>query len=287
MSILIWGTIKLLSSRYTLDARNLEEESQWTYGQILPVLLLIMPVLGVVGTLSVDTKPKLPENSTDSSQTAYLLQTLPSRDNLDMTNHHDSAVESNADSSQTVHLLKTHVSRDSLDMTDDRDSAGGMLPDWLVRNYYDAFWVNYCIVCECASIFAYGLIMFAVVFNFGDGMGLATQLNLLEFWVTEFAGVYSLVTVPLACFATFLVGLGLDKWLQQPGRKAGKHAVMLLLGGVIHTAYVVVVLVGPAMRMDDPGRLDVQAVRVVVITSITVGFYCIYALIAVWTVIRK
>lgn len=281
MCILIWGTVKLLSSRNTLDARVLEEEAQWTYGQILPVLLLIMPVLGVVGTVSVDTKPKLAKGNTSSSQTAHLLERLPSRDNLGVTDGHD------ADSSQTVHLLQMQLSRDSLDMTDGHDPTAEVPPDWLVRNHYDSFWVNYCIVSECASILAYGIIMFSVIFNFGDGMGLAAMFNLLEFWVTEFAGVYSLVTVPLACFYTFLVGLGLDKWLQEPGSRAGKHVVMFLLGGVIHTAYVVVVLVGPALSSDLAGP-NVQVARVTVITSMAVGFYCIYALsVVVWTIIRK
>ncbi|KAH6842174.1 hypothetical protein B0I37DRAFT_356289 [Chaetomium sp. MPI-CAGE-AT-0009] len=104
--ILAWGTVKLLSSRNTLDARVLEEESQWTYGQILPVLLLVMPVLGFVGTLSVETKRKpagaavLPslsaaaaEDDTDSSQAMHLLKSLRSKDSLDMTDDHDLAAE--------------------------------------------------------------------------------------------------------------------------------------------------------------------------------------------------
>ncbi|KAH6637168.1 hypothetical protein F5144DRAFT_208057 [Chaetomium tenue] len=303
MCILAWGTVKLLSSRNTLDTQILEEETQWTYGQILPVLLLVMPVLGVAGTLSVETKPKLAaaaaavvvvpsqppattRDSTSSGRGVRLLRRQLSVDSLemtDMTGDHVSvsAAEGNPGSSTTAPDLKRLLSRDSLDMTDGHDDpAAHGAPDWLVRNYYDSFWANYCIGGECAVIFAYGIILFSVVFNFGDGMGLASQFNLLQFWFSEFAGVYSLVTVPLACFATFLVGLGMDKWLQAPGSRPGKHVVMLLLVAVIHTGYVFMVLLGPFLPWGTSGS-DVHVLRVAAIISIAVGLYCLYALVVV------
>lgn len=300
MCILAWGTVKLLSSRNTLDTEILEEETQWTYGQILPVLLLVMPVLGVVGTLSVETKPKVtaamappqpPAATRDSSSSGpgvrLLLRRQLSADSLEMTDMTGgrvsvSAAEGIAGSGQNAPpVLKRLLSRDSLDMTDGQDdSVAGGTPDWLVRNYYDSFWVNYCIGGECAVIFAYGIILFSVVFNFGHGMGLASQFNLLQFWVSEFAGVYSLVTVPLACFATFLVGLGMDKWLQAPGSRAGKHTVMLLLAAAIHTGYVFMVLLGPFLPWGLSGS-DAHVIRVVAIISMAVGLYCLYALVVV------
>jgi hypothetical protein len=251
MCILAWGTFKLLSSRNTLDANVLEEEVQWTYGQILPVLLLLMPVMGVVGTLAVDTKRKpAPEGNTDT------------------------------DFTQVVHLTKGLFPRDSLDMTDDHESGAEMPPDWLVRNYYDTFWVNYCIICECGSIFAVIIYLFCAVFDIRDVKavegyvkGVATRFDLLEFWVTKTGGVYTLAAIPLACFTTFLGGFSLDKWLEEPGSSVGKHAVMFLLGGVIHMGYLFLAF-GFSSR-------NLAQNRIASIACMAAGYCVLYTLIVV------
>jgi hypothetical protein len=223
--ILTWGTIKLLSSRNTLDARILEEETQWTYGQILPVLLLVMPVLGVVATLSVETKRE-PAAAADS---------------VGPVKRGEAATESSAGSSCAVRLLRSLPSDGSLE-TMDKDDGLVVVPDWLARSYYyDTFWVGYCIFFECIAIVVLVVLLLCVVFNLGDGMGLESQFRLLDFWVGVFGGVYMLLALPLASFTFFFVGLELDGWFQKPGGRVGKHGVMLLLGAGIYTGYAMVI----------------------------------------------
>jgi hypothetical protein len=272
MCILAWGTVKLLLSRNTLDLEVLEKETQWTYGQILPVLLLVMPVLGVMGTFSVETKRKVPATA--------VLPSLPA-----------TAAESDTDtaSTQPVDPLRRLLFRESLNMTDHHDSAVEGAPDWLVRNYYDTWWIVYCILFECASISAWCIFVFLIVFGFGQTLYARNdmpQFNLAQFWVGG-GGVYSLVTVPLACFYTLQLGLGLDKWLREPGSRAGKHVSMVLFGTIIHSGYIALVLVGPFLPWGS-SEYKIQMLRIAEITTTVVGLHCLYTLIVVvLTVIRK
>ena len=201
----------------------MEYETQWTYGQILPVLLLVMPVLGVVATLSVETKRKPPAAA--------------AADNVGPVNK-----GSSADSSHAVHPLRRLPFSGSLETIEKDDDPVGV-PDWLARGYYDTFWVGYCIFFECLAIIVLFVLLLCVVFNLGDGMGLKSQFRLLDFWVGVFGGVYVLLALPLASFTLFFVGLELDGWFQKQGGRVRKHGVMFLLGAVIYTGYAMVIWV--------------------------------------------
>ena len=42
---LVWGSLEILKPRRTISAQTLSAENSWTFGQILPVLLLVVPFL--------------------------------------------------------------------------------------------------------------------------------------------------------------------------------------------------------------------------------------------------
>jgi hypothetical protein len=184
-----------------------------------------MPVLGVVATLSVETRRK-----PAAAAAAFAVV-----DSVGL------AKGSSAGSSHAVHLLRrlppSNGSMETIGKDDDLVGA----PDWLARSYYDTFWVGYCIFFECIAIVVLVVLLLCVVFNLGGGMGLESQFRLLDFWVGVFGGVYMLLALPLASFTFFFVGLELDGWFQKPGGRVGKHGVMLLLGAGIYTGYAMVI----------------------------------------------
>ncbi|KAK5995336.1 Acyl-CoA dehydrogenase FadE12 [Cladobotryum mycophilum] len=49
--IIIWGTRKLSGARQELPPAVREEENRWLFGQILPVLLLMAPIMGIISML--------------------------------------------------------------------------------------------------------------------------------------------------------------------------------------------------------------------------------------------
>ncbi|BCS17269.1 uncharacterized protein APUU_10097A [Aspergillus puulaauensis] len=50
---LVWGTLRLFTVRYSMQrSRDMLEESYWGFGQVIPVLLLLVPGLVVVESLS-------------------------------------------------------------------------------------------------------------------------------------------------------------------------------------------------------------------------------------------
>ena len=49
---LAWGSAHILVHRSYIDKAILEKEDEWGFGQILPVMLLVVPVLGCMETLS-------------------------------------------------------------------------------------------------------------------------------------------------------------------------------------------------------------------------------------------
>lgn len=42
---LVWGSFQILEPRRTIPSQTLDSENSWTFGQILPVLLLLVPIL--------------------------------------------------------------------------------------------------------------------------------------------------------------------------------------------------------------------------------------------------
>ena len=48
---LIWGTLQLIYPRLYLPDRDLEKENIWNFGQILPMLLLALPLIGIAEIL--------------------------------------------------------------------------------------------------------------------------------------------------------------------------------------------------------------------------------------------
>ncbi|OJJ05253.1 hypothetical protein ASPVEDRAFT_837388 [Aspergillus versicolor CBS 583.65] len=74
---LIWGTMRLFTVRYSMQSsRDMLEESYWGFGQVIPVLLLLVPGLVVVESLSEVSSGKAPDIPTQYEN----LQLLELRD---------------------------------------------------------------------------------------------------------------------------------------------------------------------------------------------------------------
>lgn len=77
---LLWGTLQILIPRQTLPFNTYSTESSWTFGQILPVLLLAVPVLSFIeGYMGKQDPPLLQDfSSTNSMKVAKRANTARS-----------------------------------------------------------------------------------------------------------------------------------------------------------------------------------------------------------------
>ncbi|KAL3295299.1 hypothetical protein RB213_005373 [Colletotrichum asianum] len=79
--ILLWGTVKVLAARNTIRSKSPEvalEEEQWTFGQILPVFLLLGPLFAMVGIFASNMTKTTSNPARRYGAEAYIIGTIVS-----------------------------------------------------------------------------------------------------------------------------------------------------------------------------------------------------------------
>ncbi|KAF0323547.1 hypothetical protein GQ607_009228, partial [Colletotrichum asianum] len=77
--ILLWGTVKVLAARNTIRSKSPEvalEEEQWTFGQILPVFLLLGPLFAMVGIFASNMTKTTSNPARRYGAEAYIIGTI-------------------------------------------------------------------------------------------------------------------------------------------------------------------------------------------------------------------
>lgn len=194
---MIWGTFKITGTRNTLPKEILEDENAWTFGQIIPVLLLAMPVFSMVSQL-------IPNTATTTSTT---------RDEVSLL--------TDAPRTPPYPFSTQHSEFSSI----------------ITGNYtYKTHWLGPSIVCLFLGILGFVVVAFCMSFNIIYGMGPSISLVETWFTKVGVLW-YIIFFLPCAFAHIISLGLALDSWLGSPTKLKVRTKVslyrMLVMGPAV------------------------------------------------------
>lgn len=199
---MIWGTFKITGTRNTLPKEILQEENAWTFGQIIPVLLLAMPLFSMVSQL-------IPNGATTTSTTGHevsLLTDVPRRPPYPFSTQHSE------------------------------------LPGIITGNYtYKTYWLWPSLVCLFLAILFFVVDAFCLSFNIIYGMGPILSLVQVWFTSFGLLW-YIILFLPCAFANVISLGLALDNWLGNPTKLKVRTKLslfrMLVMGLAVSYAFI-------------------------------------------------
>ncbi|KAK7926715.1 hypothetical protein PG985_003713 [Apiospora marii] len=211
--VVIWGTFNLDSTRRSIMKPIVEDENQWTFGQILPVLLLVGPLLSI--STGIAYKYHEPQASNPNEEPEALCLDNPA-------NIHK----------KTEQNLEEADARSFRDIEATRRQIGDPVPNvhispaqqrlelWLDHgSSMRSSWMPLYIIIPCYVVLALTSALFAFVFLATDKMQGTASLS--EVLITIFGLIFiCAVDLPTACTATVLLGLRLNSWMTLDHRKA-------------------------------------------------------------------
>lgn len=211
--ILLWGTLKLVVARNVIILQGDDiaaAENQWTFGQILPVFLLLGPLFSITGIFTSRVADKsLPtvSHSSDQVQMGPVNTIIPLPDQGRLSRQV-------TQSSATPNLFQDDELRQHNSTHDRITSAlpisisrGGDLE--YLEDYSDAPWLPICVAIPFLSILLASIFLFGLSFNFFNS--LVPQWSLYRIWISNYYLIYSLlIGYPCACAITIRFGLGMD-----------------------------------------------------------------------------
>ncbi|EQB55227.1 hypothetical protein CGLO_04880 [Colletotrichum gloeosporioides Cg-14] len=236
--ILVWGTIKLLGTRNELlglivtavdeDQLTLAEaENQWTFGQILPVILLFGPVFTIFGTFvhhitkpdSADSQPQQHDVYSDSGSNGAAMSGTTVAPSRATSFGQESTKIASKDAEPTENAA------DSPAGSYDADEAFHQAIPHL-EDYRCASWLPVCAAFPFLGLLAAVMMAFAASFVFNNYF--QPGLTLYDLWISDLNFVCNLfISYPCACATTIRLGL----WME--GEHPAKSRIFLsfLIGG--------------------------------------------------------
>lgn len=266
---LTWGTLRFFATRGAVPEDALEEESQWTFGQILPVLLLATPLFNLFGLAM--AKSTLRRSPAPANNTTVVEGDEDDEESLlKEPNHRFSAHRMDSDITLCPPDPSTHPEVTSTLPEADHLGLDDPASSWADRNYYKTPWMG---VCALSLSTAYIYLSVQGMRNlFPIEVAFKTNVTLLGFWVGQGYIYYLFIGMPAATAFTILLGLTIDGFFRR-GIAAAR-----LIGGAfmflfIHLIYFLPTLILTTTMMVyfniplSPGIPEL---------IISVAFYLIY-----------
>ncbi|KAI1341222.1 hypothetical protein F5Y15DRAFT_27845 [Xylariaceae sp. FL0016] len=209
MTILIWGTVKVISARQSIDRATLENESQWTFGQILPAILLFAPIVTAIGAFelsdSLQTLQQLPGSSNAIQiSTDSLLETQDSAPDLYVSVCHG------GEFLVPQSLLKCRIYQID-DCRPSLDPRLSILARWMPREkLYIAPWVAVIVACPCISAILLTILSFTTLFKLDSR--LEPDWPLYDLWIFLQQLPLVLIGHPAACTLSIMFAILMGEW---------------------------------------------------------------------------
>lgn len=199
---MLWGSLKILGATAQLPRDIFEQENDWTFGQLVPVLLLAVPIFGTIVHLASSGTASGPSDEAD----------------------HDTPVVG-ASAARKPYPFATQSSE---------------LPETLTGAYTSCarwLWPSVVGLFLSTAYFMYE----AMSHSFGLANGMNPYGSLVEAWFTQF-GLFWYMVLGLPCMFSNLVAIGLtlDAWFERPGKLVTRAKIFLylFLVGLLTLAYV-------------------------------------------------
>lgn len=224
MVILLWGNAKFLTARnFKYNDPSLSEEDLWTFGQILPVILLIGPLFTTIGIFVFHFTTNRPSDPVHYIELNVIDETgqrrepetiAPQRRSHDLEDNQTSTAEqvSTPGSSTTG---AQQAATETHGVIPDQDTQSFLVPD--LDNYREALWLPVCVGSLFFNVLGATLIAFSTMFYYSAETA-AYLLSPVELWISKFGFIYLvLVSYPCACIISIRIGIGMERWLDHPG----------------------------------------------------------------------
>jgi hypothetical protein len=248
----VWGTIKILSTRTNLPQNVVDGESQWTFGQILPLLLLCAPLLSIITTFISGFTER--SEAARPGQGETLTHILPNPVEAAGAEIFTRTADPNVVTPKESTTITTTVEKWS-DAVDH------------LRTDYKESWLLPCLAAELGAVsyvVARGFVML------GDGT------SFIEGWIQYELLYYVFLGVPLASTFSVAVGLAMDLLPRPSGyeRSIAWHLVLFITSSVLHLSYAMAFL-----KVDYYNKWGLdksQGVSIGVGFGLTVIIYLLY-----------
>lgn len=187
----VWGGFKVIGATAQLPQDIFEQENQWTFGQIVPVLLLVVPIFGTIIHLASSSTVSDPSDGQD-----------------------DETPDAVASGAHKPYPFATQTSE---------------LPETLTDAYSSrARWLWPSLVGFFLSTAYFAFEVFSN--NFGITRGLKPYGSLVEVWFTHLGLLwYIIFGLPFMLSNTVAIGLALDAWLERPSKFVTRARTFLYL----------------------------------------------------------
>ncbi|KAF4821669.1 hypothetical protein CGCTS75_v010962 [Colletotrichum tropicale] len=219
--ILVWGTIKVLGTRNELlglivtavdeDQLTLAEaENQWTFGQILPVILLFGPVFTIFGTFvhhitkpdSADSQPRQHEVYSDSGLNEAAVSGTTVAPSLVTSFEQGSMKTPSKNAGPKENVADSHAGSYDAD-----EAFHQAIPH--LEDYRCASWLPVCAAFPFLGLLAAVMMAFAASFVFNNYF--QPGLTLYDLWISDLNFVCNLfISYPCACATTIRLGLWME-----------------------------------------------------------------------------
>ncbi|KAF4899243.1 hypothetical protein CGCF415_v010528 [Colletotrichum fructicola] len=219
--ILVWGTIKVLGTRNELlglivtavdeDQLTLAEaENQWTFGQILPVILLFGPVFTIFGTFvhhitkpdPADSQPRQHEVYSDSGLNEAAISGTTVAPSLVTSFEQGSMKIPSKNAGPKENIADSHAGSYDAD-----EAFHQAIPH--LEDYRCASWLPVCAAFPFLGLLAAVMMAFAASFVFNNYF--QPGLTLYDLWISDLNFVCNLfISYPCACATTIRLGLWME-----------------------------------------------------------------------------
>ena len=218
--VLIWGTFRLIGARnfHEMPPGVIEDENQWTFGQLLPVLLLISPIFNTFGLFLSKTQ-KIPSPSVVGTM----------------------EMGSDNESSRALNKRPNDITRPLARSQISRLATMDISPQsWTDHDYYAAKWMPPCVGPIFVAFFYLPGIAAGVLFSIFGHM--RPQSTPWRFWVTELGGIWFVILgIPQSTMFAIMLGMGLDWWFKKKEKPLGRQWLQFMFSAFFMIGYTVAV----------------------------------------------
>lgn len=219
---IIWVTFHIINSRNIAKV----DDNNWTFGQILPVVLLVLPLLTMleffVPEKINDTGTPAPPNAAEEDQSWLRVTTSPQRISGTMSLQDSGAA------------LDNIAPRNPYNHQPDNDAATTVhnRQQFLDRDYYnDTPWIAPTIFIACVQITVFtGMVLYTYYQSLahsqrdiGPFEWLSVRTTPELSWLSDRLLAWTILIQPMALWLSIYIGLVTEdylKWLRRPSRRA-------------------------------------------------------------------
>lgn len=187
--LVAWGATKLLATRGSARRpADAEQQDAWTFGQILPVVLLIAPIWSLVTAFAFSDRNEGIRHRAETHENPLM------------------AVSAAAQTSSTPVHVTNFPTQSPVDSRSTRENQVDSSASFITNRYMSCNWIGCCLAFPCMAIM--GVTCTQLIF------AATLSGSPKSFWIDDMAAIFIiLLAYPFAFHCSILIGLVYEDWL--------------------------------------------------------------------------